>query len=362
MKWILKDMFISRRVFTVLFVGFLLAILPIRVALSTQTYFDDLFYESLNGHFRYYYSLEIKDINQKTLQQLQNNATSIFVHSSVITNEFTVNDPDHGLITVIGMMNNKIWSPPLLEGAGIASGKPNAIVVGRTVSDHLGSLHLLDKEYAVAGIAGKKFIEAYNLKAYMNFNELPDSIMQEIKRTKHLQLWVRSNQNPEHELTAFTSEITQHDPTVKTNLRNDSDMYEQAKHSQDMVKEILSYLYQLCVIALINCIIFSYLWIYLKRKSIALRRALGASNFSLFVYVISQLLLCAALATICAIFTQWILSHFSSEILTNTGYFINAGTGNFMVAILVTFAVVLITSTLPVLHILKIQPAKALKE
>ena len=45
-----------------------------------------------------------------------------------------------------------------------------------------------------------------------------------------------------------------------------------------------------------------------EEKSLSLRKALGASNINLFIFIFSQLFLCAITASACAICIQWILA------------------------------------------------------
>ncbi|WP_059040823.1 FtsX-like permease family protein [Paenibacillus rubinfantis] len=361
MRQIIQDIFISRKIFIMLFVGFLFTILPIQIALSTQSFFDEIFYDSLNGHFRYYYSLELTNLNEINLDKLQKIAKVNFRNSSVITNDFTVNDPEHGLMIITGLLNNKLWSPPIFNGTMMES-ESNEIIVGKIVSNHAGTINLLGNEYNVVGIAGRGSSDAYNLKAYINFNKLPAPIKSNIERSKSLQLFVRSNQTPTEEINSFISKIKKLDNEAKANIKDESSAYEQAKKTRGMVKEVLSYPYQLCVIALINCIIVSYLWIYLKRKDIALRKALGASDFNLFVYIITQLFVCAIIAILCSLFIQWFLRKSSAGIFHYTSYIVSINSSNFILASLIIITIALITSIIPVLHILRIEPAKALKE
>lgn len=362
MRQILKEVWINRRMFTMLVVGFLFTLLPMQIALSTQSYFDDIYYDSINGHFRYYYSLELMNLKELKPDQLQKAANTVFINSSVVTNEFSVKDPEHGRINITGLLNHQVWSPPLLEGTGITSDGSNGIIVGKIISSHVGKINILGKEHNVKGIAGRGLSDAYNLKVFMNLNSIPDAITKDIVRKKTLHLMVRSNQNPNNEISLFTSEISKLDINVKINIRNESKAIKQAKNSSGMVKEILSYPYQLLMIALVNCIIVSYLWIYLKRKDMAIRKAMGASHSNLVINIILQLFLCAMIATLGSSCIQWLLGQSSAVIFASTGYFIGTSPGQVLLACLVTIVIALITSLVPLLHLFHIEPAKALKE
>lgn len=366
MRQILNDIWISKKIFIMLFFGFLLTILPILIALSTQSYYDEHFYQSKNGYFNYYYALKMDRIQEEDLLHIQELANSTFEHSSVLTATMAVTDPKIGSVQVIGLLNDQIWSPPLLEGRGITSDQDKEIVTGKLIADRIGMIHVLNQEYQVKGIAGinkgRDMINVYNSNLYVFLNELPEQIKREIAQKGVLPILVRSNRNPEIEMNRFISELQQYRPEIKVTIENLKPTYEKQKRSRQGVKEVMSYPYKLVMIALLNCVNVSYLWIYLKRKEFSLRKALGASNLNLFAHIFSQLFLCAVLAAGCSFFIQLILSKLSIKIVESTTYFISLDFNQTIIGILATFAVALLTSVIPLLHILRIEPAKALKE
>lgn len=366
MRQIVKAILASKKIFTILFIGFVLTTLPFLISLSTQSYYDEHFYHSKNGYFKNYYSVTLTNFKQLDLLEIQKIADSNFDQASVITGDITTTVPGIGQIQIVGLLNHKNWTPPLIEGTNIDSNESSEMIVGRLVSNHTGTLNLLDKEYTIKGIAGKdlgdELINVYNYKMYVYLNELPDSIKQDIMKQNVLQLIVRSNQNPETEINHFVNEITQNNVGIQAKIVNESENYRDEKNARQGVKEVLSYPYKLFLIALINCINVSYLWIYLKRKEISLRKALGASHLHLFVYILSQLFICAVLAGTFSIFIQWLLSKRSLQILDVTSYYINVSFNHYMLGILTTLAISVITAIIPFFHMLKIEPAKALKE
>ncbi|WP_018753131.1 ABC transporter permease [Paenibacillus sanguinis] len=366
MRQIVKGILASKKIFVMLFIGFLLTIFPILIALSTQNYYDEHFYHSKNGFFNYYYSIILTNIKELDLNRLQEIAETNFENSSVITSDITTMIPEVGRAKVIGLLNHKIWSPPLIQGTKIQSDESNDIVAGKLISEHPGTIKLFGQEYDVKGItgkdAGRDLINVYNYKIYISLNKLPDSIQQSIKKQNAFQIVVRSNMNPEKEIDRFILQTKQIYRKVETKVVNEAKNYENEKNSREGVKEVLSYPYKLFLIALINCINVSYLWIFLKRKEISLRKALGASNLNLFTFIIGQLLVCAILTAICAILIQWLLSKLSFMILNFTSYFISLSFSHIVISILITLVISLITSIIPLVHIMKIEPAKALKE
>ncbi|RAW19307.1 ABC transporter permease [Paenibacillus taichungensis] len=366
MRQILRAILASKKIFILLFIGFVLTTLPFLIALSTQSYYDEHFYHSKNGYFKNYYSVTLTNFKQLDLLEVQKIADANFDLASVITGDITTTVPGIGQIQIVGLLNHEHWSPPLIEGTNIDLNESSEIIVGRLVSNHIGALTLMNKHYTIKGIAGKdlgdELINVYNYKMYVDLNELPDSIKQDIMKQKVLQLIVRSNHNPETEINHFVDEITQENVEVQAKIVNENENYKNEKNTRQGVKEVLSYPYKLFLIALINCINVSYLSIYLKRKEISLRKALGASHFNLFFYILSQLFICAVLAGTFSILIQWLLSKQSLKILDVTSYYISVSFNHFMLGILITLAISVITAIIPFFHMLKIEPAKALKE
>ncbi|MCY9253522.1 ABC transporter permease, partial [Bacillus paranthracis] len=48
MNLILKEIAVNKKLFSMLFIGFVLTILPILIAISTRDYYDEKFYDSKN--------------------------------------------------------------------------------------------------------------------------------------------------------------------------------------------------------------------------------------------------------------------------------------------------------------------------
>lgn len=364
MRQILKDMLVNKKIFMLLFIGFLITSFPILIALSTHRYYDEQYYDSVSGRFNFYYSVQLKNVKGSNLDNLQEMAASHFKHSSVITERFLLNTGKNDSVTVIGLLNEKEWSPPLMKGKQLALNQTNHILVGKLISHNLGPIQLFDKAstYTVSGIVGKEKGYEYNFNVYIPFKGLPNQAKQVIDEQNVLPLIVRSNQNPQQEINRFVADFKQQNPRVTANIQNMTKQYEQEKNSNPAAKEILSYPYKLTLIAVINCMIVSYLWIYLKRKEISLRKALGASHLNLFAFLYRQLLICALFAEVISLIIQWLLSKLANTILDATSYDITLNYADFLIGLLLTLAVALITSLIPFIHTLKIAPAKALKE
>lgn len=362
MKLVLKEIVANIKIFIMLFIGFVLTILPILIAISTRGYYDEKFYEGKNGYFKYYYSIQLTDIGEIDFNEIQGLVESDFTSSSVITNDINTRIPGIGQVTIIGLINNKNWSPPLVKGASIKQDEANGVIVGKQIYRDSETIKLFNREYIVKGVSGTNTGNEYNYKIYVALNDFPDEVKQGIQNQNTLQMIVRSNQDPKKEINTFIQHAKQNKKDINAKVVNEKENYENEKNSNKALEELLSFPYRLFLIALINCIIVSYLWIYSKRKSISLRKALGASNLNLFVYTFSQLLICAIFAAVCSIFIQWILSILSKSILDSTSYNISLDFFHIGISVLIALSISFITSVIPFIHILNIEPAKALKE
>jgi putative ABC transport system permease protein len=70
MKLILKEVAANRKIFIMLFIGFILTILPILIAISIRDYYDEKFYERKNGYFNHYYSIQLTSIGELSFKDL----------------------------------------------------------------------------------------------------------------------------------------------------------------------------------------------------------------------------------------------------------------------------------------------------
>lgn len=192
MRHIFNDIWINKKIFVMLFIGFVLTVLPILISLSTQEYYDKIFYYSKNGKYEHYYSATLTNMNQVSYSSLQAIAESITSNTSVITQNITIFHPELGNVQVVGMLNHN-WSPPLLEGTGISSETANAVMTGTMISKHVGPLELFDKKYNVTGIAGdntgKESISVFNYTIFTSFEGLPDVIKHEIEQKNPLNFY-----------------------------------------------------------------------------------------------------------------------------------------------------------------------------
>jgi putative ABC transport system permease protein len=143
MNLILKEIAVNRKVFIMLFIGFILTILPILIAISIRDYYDEKFYEHKNGYFNYYYSIQLTSIGELSFNEMQELVETNFKNASVITNDINSEIPDLGHVTMIGRINNKGWSPPLIKGSRIKQDEANSVIVGKRLYKDSETIQLL---------------------------------------------------------------------------------------------------------------------------------------------------------------------------------------------------------------------------
>ncbi|ASI78430.1 FtsX-like permease family protein [Bacillus pacificus] len=361
MNLILKEIAVNKKLFSMLFIGFVLTILPILIAISTRDYYDEKFYDSKNGYFNYYYSIELTGMGELNFKEFQKLTGSKFKNASVITNDIRTTIPNIGQVTIIGLINMN-WSPPLLKGSPMKQGEENNVIIGKKIYKDSATIKLFNKEYTVKGVGGANTGDEYNYKIYVSLNDMPDEVKRSIQNENTFQMIVRSNGDPKKEIDNFIQHVKQKKKDTNVKVINEKENYEKEKNSSQAVEELLSFPYRLLFIALINCIIVSCFWIYTKKKSLSLRKALGASSLNLFIFIFSQLFICAITAAACAIGIQWILSILSTRILEYTSYSISFGFFHIVMSIFSAFSISFITAFIPFIYVLKSEPAKTLKE
>ncbi|MFD6508969.1 MULTISPECIES: ABC transporter permease [unclassified Bacillus (in: firmicutes)] len=361
MKLLLKEIAVNRKIFIMLFIGFVLTILPMLIAMSIRDYYDEKFYEYKNGYFHYYYSIQLTSFGELDFKEIQELTETSFKNASVITNNMNIRLPDIGQVTVIGLIN-KNWSPPLIKGSRMKEGEENSVIVGKSIYKESETIKLFSREYRVKGVSGANTGYAYNYNVYVGLNDMPDEVKRRIQNENIFQMIVRSNEDPEKEIGTFIQYVKQNNKNLNIKVVNEKKNYEKEKNSSQALTEQLALPYRLIFIALINCIIVSYFWIYTKKKSISLRKALGASNLNLFVLIFSQLFICAISAAICAICIQWMLSTLSKSIIHSIGFHISIDFFHVVMSVCISLLISFITSVIPFIQIINIEPAKALKE
>ncbi|PFB94873.1 ABC transporter permease [Bacillus cereus] len=361
MNLVLKEIAVNKAIFIMLFIGFVLTIWPILIAMSTRDYYNEKFYDSKNGYFNYYYSIQLTGMGELNFKEFQELAESNFINSSVITNDIRTTIPGIGHVTINGLLN-KNWSPPLLKGSQMEQDEENSVIVGKKIYKDMETIKLFNKEYTVKGVAGASTGYEYNIKIYISLNDMPDEVKQMIQNENTFQMIVRSNENPKKEIDTFIEHMKQNNKDINAKVISEKENFEKDKNSSKAVKELLSFPYRLFCIAFITSIIVSYYWIYTKKKSLSLRKALGASNVNLFIFIFSQLFLCAITASACAICIQWIFSTLSKTIIESTSYSIGLQSSHITMCVFLSLSIAFFLSVIPFVYVLKSEPAKALKE
>lgn len=362
MRSVFSDMLATKKVFVMLFIGFLLALLPLLIAFSTQIYYNQHFYESKNGYFKYYTGLTLTKLQGLDVENFYDAAQAAFKTSSVLTDNMIENDLEKDHIMIFGMLTENGWTPPLKEGTKIDLASADEVVTSSDITDKPDAVKLFGKTYQVTGVAGNEYGTAYHFKAFFSFRGLPKPAWSTVQKEDVLQLVVRSNQNSQLEIADFLKKLKQAGGNVQASSADLTPVYQEELKSLEGVTQVVRLPYRLALIAMINCLIVSYYWIDTKRKDISLRKVLGAGNARIFFYIFGQLVLCALFAGAVAMSIQWLLTSAAKTILERTSYKIDFGLELLGMGILILILVSLLISIVPFIKTLRMQPAKALKE
>ncbi|MGQ0440910.1 ABC transporter permease, partial [Bacillus sp. B-TM1] len=153
----------------------------ILIAMSTRDYYDEKFYDSKNGYFNYYYSVQLTNMGEINFEQFQTLIESDFKNASVITNDIRITIPDIGHVIMNGLLN-KNWSPPLLKDSQMGQDEKNSVIVGKKIYKDMATIKLFNKEYTVKGVAGENTGYEYNIKIFVSLNDMPDEVKQMIQK------------------------------------------------------------------------------------------------------------------------------------------------------------------------------------
>ncbi|MBD5466486.1 MAG: hypothetical protein HDR22_11895 [Lachnospiraceae bacterium] len=112
----------------------------------------------------------------------------------------------------------------------------------------------------------------------------------------------------------------------------------------------------LFLFALINTIIISYYWVAVRRREIAIRKAFGASNFSVITLMASELLRLIGISAFFALAIQMLVW------ITQGNNLDMQGSLTIVIVLLLSIVMaVIIAMIVPVQHILQIQPSEGVK-
>lgn len=354
MRTLFKDIKNTKIIFILLLIGFIFSILPASIAISTRNSFLQKAYENKNGKFEHYYTLQVNNPSNIDINFLQKISEKNFVKSSAIIENINLNKEGFPPISLIVLLSDNNWKPPIIEGRYFNKSEKDALLVGKDIyslncSD---TFRINDTSYNIVGISGFEDTIGYNNKIFMKLDNLPDEILQNIKSQSSLSISIRSNKDPKTEIANFISNLNQNVEIIEEKVEKNTFAYRN-------LQELLGAPIRLLLISMINLIIISFLWIHTKRRDISLRKALGGSNLNIFIYIWGQLLVCSLAAVLITLLFQSILNIADINI---KNFNIQIDPENILIGLVFSLILSLITCAFPINNIIKLQPAEALKE
>lgn len=353
---IFKDIKNNKIIFFLLLIGFIFSIFPASIAISTKTVFLQKAFENRNGSFKYYYMLKLNSPSSLDINVLQELCKTNFIKSSAIVENIDVNKAGMPQFSIIALLNDTNWHPPLIKGRYFKKNEKSSLIMGKDIySANSADFFKLDsKNYKIIGVSGLKDKTSYDKKIFIKLNDMPNEMLEILKSQPSLNISVRSNYNPKTEINNFISNLN------KVNLRQKVEIVDENNDnniSYESLQELLGAPIRLLLIAMINLIIVSYLWIYTKRKDISLRKALGASNIDIIMYIWGQIFICSLVSALITFLIQYLLDKVN---ITIQNFDVQISPENILIGLIFSLVLSISTSAFPISHIIKIQPAETL--
>ncbi|WP_207649438.1 ABC transporter permease [Clostridium kluyveri] len=339
-------------------IGFIFSIFPASIAISTKTVFLEEAFQDRNGSFKYYYTIKLNSPNSLNINFLQELCKTNFVKSSAIIENIDVNKAGMPPFSIVALLNDTNWHPPLIKGRYFKENEKNSLIMGKDIYSVNSSdfFKLYNKNYKIIGVSGLKDKTGYDEKIFIKLNDMPNDMLEILKSQPSLNISVRSNYNAKTEINNFVSNLN------KVNLQQKVKIVDENNNnniSYESLQELLGAPIRLVLIAMINLVIVSYLWIYTKRKDISLRKALGASNIDIIMYIWGQIFICSLVSALMTFLIQHLLYKAN---ITIQNFDVQISPQNILIGLIFSLLLSIITSSFPIIHIIKLQSAEILNE
>lgn len=248
--------------------------------------------------------------------------------------------------------NEPLSLPPSVSGKREIRSIPENGIVAFTGIGELDTLNVLGTAFdIVEKIDSEKypFVRGLTMNAADFFKAFPDGLGD----GTYISLIIDSNKADTE--TAFSEIKAAAELFPNTNVIGSKRESKNGVFRVDVTMEnVLSV--GLIFFALINTVTISYYWVTVRRREIAIRKAFGASNFSVIAKMTSELLSLIGTSAVLAFVTQLIIWSINKSKINLTDSIILAA--GFLIGI--TFAVV-ISMIIPVRLILQIRPSEGVK-
>lgn len=114
-------------------------------------------------------------------------------------------------------------------------------------------------------------------------------------------------------------------------------------------------------IAIINIINFTVFWVSQRKKEIALRKTVGATDNDIRILLLRELIVLAIIAVVLSLFVQALIYYIVNN-LFSLGFYLSISVMNLIISLITAIVIAVISSIPSYVEATKIQPAITLKE
>lgn len=363
MYWIIKRIRNSKFTFITMFSGFFISMIALSIGTSTIAKINKITDDRSNGNFKYVKNISLLFKDDYKIDELITILKENFINSDVAIECIPIETQNHEIMIVSGILpkDKYLWSPPIEKGKFLnGSSNGRVVVVGNKITNGVedNKLNIGRNEYEIIGISGRKEESPLNREVFVPINYMTE-ILGAMSRKNYFEFVVKNNKNPQVEIDSFKNKLLNKYSAASINVTDDGRIARERGFIVRMFQENLKDLLKIWLIAIFNIINLSYFWIHSRRKEIALRKVVGSSKASLYIFLLKEIVFVCFIASIAAVLFLVVLNKLSIQLFA---YEFNLSFGIAMLSISISLLTCVFTSIIPTRIALKIQPVAVLKE
>ncbi|KAB2440480.1 ABC transporter permease [Bacillus luti] len=301
-------------------------------------------------------TLTVPIANETELEAIIPLIQDTFVKSDIyVENLKALNSSGAIKIIAVNLKDDYYWTPYISEGQYFHHGSLNDMVVGDQTNvkelyefddtyKKIGTISRIDSDVGVAGI-------------YIPLQNLPTISKKGIIASKQLQLTVvNPTSTIYNEIKTFMNR-SKEVLSGEVQILNERDLQELNVTHIDPANK---YYYKFILVAIVSGISAVLFWIYKKEREISLKKALGASNRSIYYELYIQILFIALVAMLLVflaleIFSGTIHTYFQTYLLKPLTPYV------FIYNVVFMIFLTMFVTVIPIKHIINIYPGKHLR-
>ncbi|MFA1812527.1 ABC transporter permease [Bacillus anthracis] len=280
----------------------------------------------------------------------------IFVKSDIYVEHLkALNSSGAIKIVAVNLKDNYYWTPYISEGQYFHRENVNDMVVGDQTN--VKELYEFDDTYKKIGTISRKDSDVGVSDIYIPLQNLPTISKKGIIANKQLQLTVVNPTSSIHkEIKTFMNKRKEV-ISGEVQILNNRDFQELNVTHVDPANK---YYYKFILVAVVSGISAVLFWIYKKEREISLKKAVGASNISIYCELYVQILFISLVAMLLVFL---VLEMFSGTIHTYFQTYLLKPLTPYVLVCNIVFIIFLtmFVTVIPIKHIINIYPGKHLR-